>query len=269
MSKRNKLSLIIIVVVLISTTYAILIFKDEAKSFVINIVQKELISNRVILNNFTTSTPNSTNQQEKIIENAISILQSPPGIITGRPITIDTSDWLTYRNEKYGYEINYPKETNISVINTNDRITLNTENFFKISLEKIRKKDFYENALSLTVVITVKENTKNLSPKEWFYRYGPISKRMAPYPSLEKELVFADETAYYVEYEDNIGGDFGVGKYVPFFIYIRNNTKIYIINGIKIPDKLTEQILKDPYLPYIKEYIPIAEAIIQSFKFLK
>jgi hypothetical protein len=27
--------------------------------------------------------------------------------------TVDTSDWLTYRNEKYGWEIKYPKEWNL------------------------------------------------------------------------------------------------------------------------------------------------------------
>ena len=69
--------------------------------------------------------------------------------------TIDTSDWLTYRNEKYGWEISYPKEwervgsldesVGFSLINrTNDHapffdVEINGDNPNNLTIDEIFK----------------------------------------------------------------------------------------------------------------------------------
>jgi len=44
------------------------------------------------------------------VENSSTDIQEEPNEENEKADEIDTSDWLTYKNEEYGYQINYPKD---------------------------------------------------------------------------------------------------------------------------------------------------------------
>ena len=54
----------------------------------------------------------AANEPEPVIENSEDALAEEPQTTT----EIDTSDWLTYRNEEYGYIIRYPKQWGITAL---------------------------------------------------------------------------------------------------------------------------------------------------------
>ena len=67
---------------------------------------------------------------------------------------IDTSDWLTYRNEEYGYEIKYPQ----------NQIELVLDGKFERGTEGNPALNCKEGRY---FTIGVRENPNNLSPKDW------------------------------------------------------------------------------------------------------
>ncbi len=82
-----------------------------------------------------------------------STKNSPQIIIHPTPNSdIDISDWKTYRNEKYGYEIKYPNDWDI-----------NSADLSSIQYLDSKYKDFYESPFTNPLSIdTIEENNKNI-----------------------------------------------------------------------------------------------------------
>jgi hypothetical protein len=54
--------------------------------------------------------------------------------------TVDTSDWLTYRNEQYGFEFKYPKEWKLEIKKNNNQITTLEINFLENNKKSVNLK---------------------------------------------------------------------------------------------------------------------------------
>ncbi len=85
--------------------------------------------------NQNTNETLSTNQNTTTTTNEVILTPTTTQESNNTPTTtetIDTSDWLTYRNEEYGFEFKYPRDWNIVNDDFADNIDLNNRGRFGI-----------------------------------------------------------------------------------------------------------------------------------------
>ena len=78
----------------------------------------------------------------------------------------DTSDWLTYRNEKYGYEIKYPRTWKLTVENHPDTPVAQLDD--TVALQYFEGKE----QVGSLVISKTHDNPENLSIFDWWARNG-------------------------------------------------------------------------------------------------
>ncbi len=70
---------------------------------------------------------------------------------------IDTSDWLTYKNEEYGFEFKYPKEWNINFENYTNINSLFNLNLVYLGPTQITDTEIYDGARLTINLLSLKE----------------------------------------------------------------------------------------------------------------
>jgi len=84
--------------------------KPETKTEILGIEeQKSDVVNKEITNDLESKNKDTTNTQKNLNETIASTTTK----INSSTDEIDISDWLTYRNEEYGFEVKYPREWEI------------------------------------------------------------------------------------------------------------------------------------------------------------
>ncbi len=99
-------------------------------------------------------------------------------IPTVTPNNIDTSDWKTYRNEKFGYEIKYPKDWKLIYLSDlypgNTSISLRSPGYQSIKDENvIFDGEVYVSVIDNPSNLSIKDlfNTFNDTGRFWFAKY--------------------------------------------------------------------------------------------------
>lgn len=182
-----------------------------------------------------------------------------------------SNTWEIYRNEKFGYEIKYPKGMEIGGKPEDESMRIDIEKYLGVPDNLINERDKALDRsfiLSMSVWVEPANNTSQLSLKDWIWE-NVHEQKQAPYPELEKDIIFAGEPAYYAEYDRGVTleSEVGLYKHVLYSIFILRNNNLYRINAIKLPPNPSEKWKNHPYYSYFEQYIPISEAIINSFKF--
>lgn len=170
--------------------------------------------------------------------------------------TVQVKKWLTYKNEKYGYKINYPEDT-ILAISVGDSTDPKTIQFH---LEKTLglNDDSSEKRFALTVSANKKQTNQTLD--QWINTEK--SQRQAPTPNIEKNITLDGESAYYLEYKS--GSSFGVDPYSAFAIYTIHNGVQFRISGLKIPANVSS---KDSSYSAAIKYGQVFDQMLSTFKF--
>ncbi len=153
-----------------------------------------------------------------------STKNSPQIIIHPSPNSdIDISDWKTYRNEKYGYEIKYPNDWDI-----------NSADLSSIQYLDSKYKDFYESPFTNPLSIdTIEENNKNI--EGWIS--GKAEDRVGfPYQKLE-EITVAETKTFLLSDPITIGND------IETVFILKNNNAYKISAPIGESDKQFKKIL--------------------------
>jgi hypothetical protein len=189
---------------------------------------------------------------------------------------IDTSNWLTYSNNKYGYTIDYPEQAQYSIVGSETDpggVRFQLETALGVNYQ-LPGTDSPKNETRFFVYITANhiDNPSNLSVKDWVEANELSSQPEpgAPSPSLKQETILAGYPAYYLEY--NVGA-FEVSPYVAVFYWIIRGDTLYRIYGLKVPQGITSLSAlpyakkDDPSLPFAEKYEPVFEAMLNSFQF--
>lgn len=124
-----------------------------------------------------------------------------------RKIINDTSDWQTYRNEKYGFEFQYPKDWKI-----------------KISTDAVDKHSFEANSILVPsghyVGFGVVENNEDLNILAfWKKEYGWIGEQGTSFRNYQEENISGAEAARYIPVNDLDGTVGNIG----FWIKLKDN----------------------------------------------
>ena len=182
---------------------------------------------------------------------------------------IDTSDWETFRNQKFGYEFMYPNGVRIDGEPELERV-VGIEEYLGVPDNLMNEREvvggLFGSGMLLLVIVEPANNPSQSSLKDWVWE-NIHEQKQAPYPELEKDIIFAGEPAYYAEYDRGVYSENGLYKEIVYSIFILHKNNIYRINAINLPPNPSEKWRNHAYYSYIKKYIPISEAIISSFKF--
>lgn len=167
---------------------------------------------------------------------------------------IDTSDWPTFRNEKYGYEIRYPKDSEVRGINEITGYYENPNQSSRVGIIIPPFSDTYAAGPTITIIENV--NTRNLSLREWFVQNvknekGVLRHYRTQSPTIEREMIINSHFVYYTElfgYDD-----------IYVYIYLMNDNKVYEISGSK----------GEANDPYYKEHQRIFNTMLETLRFLE
>lgn len=199
--------------------------------------------------------------------------QVPPPNTTTSTNKIDTSDWLTYQNKKFGYALKYPKGASLDGGPEDERIDIDLEGYLGVpaDLQQERDKALGGFGLGLLLSVSEVENPDQLSIRDWLWEniYFPTQH---PFPKFEKDITFKGVPANYEEYPDYGSGDpqeYSSWFYhrVRYAICFFHNGYLFEINSFKLPPESSEAWRNHPFYGYFEQYVPISEAIINSFKF--
>ena len=133
---------------------------------------------------------------------------------------IDTSNWKTYRNEEYGFEVKYPEEWEISSEKASGSQEQNTKLQFSVDFERLDRQNFLS--------IHIFSNADTLPLIEWINKY-------LPNPNSYENITIDNMSGF--RYNKNTMGN-NVIQYI-----ITYNERIYSINTI-IADYEFEAIVK-------------------------
>ncbi len=164
--------------------------------------------------------------------------QSKQSIEDEEQRSIDTSNWKTHKDEKYGFEIKYNPTWEIK--QNPGKGALNDESNF-IVLDKSHK--------DLVITIQKIKLKEFISPRDWYKKKGFGG------ATLEKDLEINGYPTYYVETEN---------KDVHFFISNENNLIFFNFNErVRIINAETNEINWIDYSRFLPEY----KAMVNSIKF--
>ena len=157
---------------------------------------------------------------------------------------IDVSDWLTYRNEEYGFEVRYPREW---IVDQKKNFVCLTRKIENVDVEKITRPchvsvNIYSSLENLAEELGVDENETFFSLEEWLnYKI--------------KNYIFADKKI--VNIDNNKGFFVATGSYTEGvndkFLFIEHNSFIY------------ELTILDQGIETSKESL----SVVKSIKFIK
>jgi hypothetical protein len=178
--------------------------------------------------------------------------------------SLDTADWMTYRSDKYGYEVKYPNGAITEFLRDGQRIEIGLDNYLGVPKNLIMetKNNF---GLGMAILITdAVSNPDNLSIEKWVWTNEIVGQ--APEPDSVENVTFSGMPAYYIvqTYPVRKDGLYGASTHSIYFFY---NSDVYRIIDGRPPDSPTPEWKSHPYYKYLEQSVPITEAIVRSFRF--
>ena len=152
-----------------------------------------------------------------------------------------TADWLTYENEKYGYNVKYPKDWNFEKLNKDKKVRIE-----KVlpEINSMGGHDF--GSISIEVLNNININ----SLEQWIEQNYLVA--VSQELKFKKEITIDNQKGIYREIANSVSG----GYQNDAFIVVGN--KMYKMN--------IDIFIADPEIQ--NEYQTIIESVINSFKFI-
>lgn len=191
------------------------------------------------------------------------------------PLATSTpSDWQTYTSERFEYEFRYPSDTVITInppvsqASTDEIVDIDLTKYLNIPTDIQTSVQMSSGGLVLPRVVIESRLIVGhpISVREWV-QSEIENGRSIPTPLAEKDTTVATQPAYYIEYSQ-LTHDTSL-EAVGYAYYFFHGNVLYQISGIKVPEHLSQALVNHPYYPYLKAAEPVAEQIIQSFRFTK
>ncbi len=186
-------------------------------------------------------------------------------VIIPTPSTVDTKNWLTYKNEVYGYALEYPENVKMDIGADSRLVTFQLADALGIKY-KLPTADAPDGKDRFYFRIVVMNDPENLTLDQWIKQEK--SGRQAPQPNIQNKTTLDGEEAYYLEYI--AGLPFDVGSYSYIAIYVIHNNIKYRISGLKIPaDSKSKSYLETNDVNYgiAVAYEKNFNKMLSSFKF--
>ena len=153
---------------------------------------------------------------------------------------IDISDWKTYRNEEFGYEIKYPEDWNISVGKHEPR-------WHETVLGRVVISGGIEDPFYAPLSITIRSNGEKLSIEEWYRKNYPKGDS-----SRLQEVKFDKTNGMRVLslWDNGLDG-----------FYFSDEDKIYSVSIVDLQENAENQIMMNEKLLSTFKFIELADDI--------